>query len=143
VADDEVNDAPRELTKVEHSDKEWRERLSREQYWVLRDKGTERPFSGRYAHPEFDGTFRCAGCGAVLFSSDDQFDSGSGWPSFTRPVNADAVVLTSDRSLFMRRVEVTCKACGGHLGHLFKDGPRPTGERWCINSLSLQLDERA
>jgi peptide-methionine (R)-S-oxide reductase len=143
VADDEVNDAPRELTKVERSDKEWRERLSREQYWVLRDKGTERPFSGRYAHPEFDGTFRCAGCGAVLFSSDDQFDSGSGWPSFTRPVNADAVVLTSDRSLFMRRVEVTCKACGGHLGHLFKDGPRPTGERWCINSLSLQLDERA
>ena len=108
---------------------------------MLRDKGTERPFTGRYTHPEFDGTFRCAACGAVLFSSVDQFDSGSGWPSFTQPVDAAAVVLTPDDSFGMRRVEVTCKACGGHLGHLFNDGPNPTGERWCINSVSLQLDD--
>ena len=137
---DDANDDP---IPAGLSEKEWRDRLSLEQYYVLRGKGTERPFSGQYTHPEFDGTFRCAACGAVLFSSEDQFDSGSGWPSFTQPVSSDAVVLTSDRSLFMRRVEVTCKACGGHLGHLFNDGPHPTGERWCINSVSLQLDERA
>jgi peptide-methionine (R)-S-oxide reductase len=137
---DAANDQP---IPAELSEKEWRDRLSLEQYYVLREKGTERPFSGQYTHPEFDGDFRCAACGAVLFSSDDQFDSGSGWPSFTRPVNSEAVVLTADHSLFMRRVEVTCKACGGHLGHLFNDGPQPTGERWCINSVSLALDERA
>jgi len=138
-----ADDANYQPTPAELSEKEWRDRLSLEQYYVLREKGTERPFSGQYTHPEFDGAFRCAACGAILFSADDQFDSGSGWPSFTRPVSSDAVVLTADHSLFMRRVEVTCKACGGHLGHLFNDGPRPTGERWCINSVSLQLDERA
>jgi peptide-methionine (R)-S-oxide reductase len=138
-----ADDANDETTPARLSDEEWRNRLSREQYYVLREKGTERAFSGVYTHPEFDGEFRCAACGAVLFASEDQFDSGSGWPSFTRPVSSDAVILSADDSYGMRRVEVTCKACGGHLGHLFNDGPNPTGERWCINSLSLQLDERA
>jgi peptide-methionine (R)-S-oxide reductase len=109
---------------------------------VLRKHGTERAFTGEYTHPNFDGLFRCAGCGAVLFASTDQFDSGSGWPSFTQPVDASAVDLTADNSLGMRRTEVTCRHCGGHLGHLFPDGPRPTGQRWCINSVSLQLDEK-
>jgi peptide-methionine (R)-S-oxide reductase len=140
TAQEEAVQAP---DPAELSEKEWRERLTREQYYVLRDKGTERPFSGQYTHPEFDGTFRCAGCGSVLFSAEDQFDSGTGWPSFTRPVNSEAVVLSADNSLWMRRVEVTCRSCGGHLGHVFKDGPHPTGERWCINSVSLQLDDRA
>lgn len=131
-----------EVARLELSDEEWHKRLSLSQYFVLRDKGTERAFSGEYTHPEFDGVFKCAGCGAVLFSSEDQFDSGSGWPSFSRPVDADAVVLDEDRSFGMRRVEVTCKRCGGHLGHLFPDGPKPTRERWCINSVSLTLDDR-
>lgn len=131
-----------EVTPLELSEEEWRNRLSLAQYYVLREKGTERAFSGEYTHPEFDGMFRCAGCGAVLFSSRDQFDSGSGWPSFSRPVDSDAVVLTDDDSFGMHRVEVTCKRCGGHLGHLFPDGPTPTGERWCINSVSIDLDDK-
>ena len=138
-----VDDADDEVTTAQLSEEQWRARLSREQYHVLREKGTERAFSGEYAHPEFDGSFRCAACGAVLFSSTDQFDSGSGWPSFTQPVSASAVELSSDDSFGMRRVEVTCKVCGGHLGHLFQDGPNPTGQRWCINSVSLVLDEQS
>jgi peptide-methionine (R)-S-oxide reductase len=121
-------------------EKEWQRRLSPEQFYVLRMKGTDRPFSGEYTHPVYEGTFRCAGCGAELFAAGDQFDSGSGWPSFVRPINPDAVELTADNSLGMRRVEVTCRRCGGHLGHVFDDGPDPTGERWCINSTSLALD---
>ena len=138
-----AEDANEEVTPVQLSEEEWHARLSLEQYYVLREKGTERAFSGEYTHPEFDGTFRCAACGAVLFSSNDQFDSGSGWPSFTQPATSSAVELTSDDSFGMRRVEVTCKACGGHLGHLFPDGPKPTGDRWCINSVSLVLDEKS
>jgi peptide-methionine (R)-S-oxide reductase len=138
-----AEDANEEVTQVQLSEEEWRSRLSLQQYHVLREKGTERAFSGEYTHPEFDGTFRCAACGAVLFSSNDQFDSGSGWPSFTQPVSSSAVVLSADDSYGMRRVEVTCKACGGHLGHLFPDGPKPTGQRWCINSVSLVLDEKS
>ena len=136
---EETND---EVDRLEIAESEWKSRLSVAQYYVLREKGTERAFSGEYTHPEFDGTFRCAGCGAVLFSSDDQFDSGSGWPSFTRPIDAGAVELSDDDSFGMHRVEVTCKRCGGHLGHLFPDGPNPTGQRWCINSVSIALDEQ-
>jgi peptide-methionine (R)-S-oxide reductase len=122
------------------ADDEWRERLSPDQYRVLRQKGTDPAFSGRFTHPGPDGKYRCAGCGAVLFGSDTQFDSGSGWPSFTQPADLAYVELHVDTSLGMTRTEVTCKRCGGHLGHLFDDGPGPTGQRWCINSTSLELD---
>lgn len=133
--------------KVNHMDttsgkteQEWRETLTPEQYAVLREKGTERPFTGKYVHSKQDGIYRCAACGAELFSSDTKFDSGSGWPSFTEPVNRANVDLHEDRSYGMLRTEVTCKNCGSHLGHVFDDGPGPTGQRYCINSVSLDLD---
>ncbi len=122
------------------SEDEWRQRLTPEQYRILREKGTDRPFEGEYTHPIFEGAFRCAGCGTELFSSETQFDSGCGWPSFTAPVNPDNVALTQDRSHNMVRIEVTCRNCGGHLGHVFDDGPAPTGQRFCINSTSIDLD---
>ncbi|HVB05474.1 MAG TPA: peptide-methionine (R)-S-oxide reductase MsrB [Acidimicrobiales bacterium] len=128
---------------MELTDQEWRQRLSAEEFHVLREKGTDRPFSGEYTHPVYEGTFRCAACGQELFAADDQFDSGSGWPSFVRPFDPAAVEMTVDNSLGMRRVEVTCRRCGGHLGHVFDDGPGPSGERWCINSTSLKLDGKA
>lgn len=121
------------------SDEEWKERLSASEYAVLRKAGTEPPFTGEYLDLKEDGEFACKGCGAVLFRSDAKFDSGSGWPSFTEPAMAEAVELRPDNSLFMRRTEVVCRRCGGHLGHVFDDGPGPTGQRYCVNSCSLDF----
>jgi peptide-methionine (R)-S-oxide reductase len=126
---------------VQLTDEEWRERLTPEQYEILRRRGTEPAFTGRYWNVKDDGMYRCAGCGAELFSSDTKFDSGTGWPSFYEPALAENIELRDDRSFFgMARTEVLCRRCGGHLGHVFPDGPAPTGQRYCINSCSLQLD---
>ena len=125
-------------SEVQKTDEEWRQELSPEQYQVLRQAGTERPFSGKYVHNHDDGTYRCAGCGAVLFMSGTKFDSGTGWPSFYQPIDPTKVETEMDLSHGMRRTEVTCARCGGHLGHVFDDGPRPTGLRYCINSISLK-----
>jgi peptide-methionine (R)-S-oxide reductase len=130
-------------TKIEKSDEQWRQELSPEQYEVLRRKGTEPPFTGRYVHTKEDGKYRCAGCGAELFSSDTKFESGTGWPSFYEPAANANIELVEDRSHGMMRTEVLCGSCGGHLGHLFPDGPAPTGQRYCMNSCALELDASA
>jgi peptide-methionine (R)-S-oxide reductase len=129
-----------ESGSIPSTEEEWRRRLTPEQFDVLRKKGTERPYTGRYASSHELGLYRCTGCGAELFSSKTKFESGTGWPSFWEPIENGAVELHDDRTLWMHRTEVTCARCGGHLGHVFPDGPQPTGDRYCINSVSLELD---
>lgn len=128
------------MDKLNKTDEQWREILTPEQYRVLRRKGTERPFSGEYDKAKEKGTYVCAACGNPLFASGTKFDSGTGWPSFWEPLAGDSVQTEEDRSLWMARTEVLCGRCGGHLGHVFPDGPKPTGLRYCMNSVALKLE---
>jgi peptide-methionine (R)-S-oxide reductase len=130
------------MSKIERSDEEWRKQLTPEQYQVLRRKGTERAFTGAYWDAHDDAVYKCAGCGTPLFQSDTKFDSGTGWPSFHTPAAPEAVATETDESHGMVRTEALCGACGGHLGHVFPDGPEPSGLRYCINSLSLKKEPR-
>jgi peptide-methionine (R)-S-oxide reductase len=130
------------MEKLTKSDAEWRAELTPEEYNVLREKGTERAFTGEYYKTKTPGVYLCRGCGQELFSSDTKYESGSGWPSFYQPVAPDRVREHVDESLGMRRVEITCSRCGGHLGHVFPDGPKPTGQRYCMNSASLKLEPK-
>jgi peptide-methionine (R)-S-oxide reductase len=128
--------------KIDKTDAEWRAELSPDQYHILREKGTERAFTGEYYKTKTPGMYICAGCGQELFSSETKYDSGSGWPSFYQPAQKDKVETHEDRTHGMKRVEVTCSRCGAHLGHVFEDGPNPTGLRYCINSASLKLEPK-
>jgi peptide-methionine (R)-S-oxide reductase len=135
-----MTDTPR---KIQKSEEEWQDQLTSEQYRVTRMKGTERPFSGEYNDNKDEGIYRCVACDAPLFSSDTKYDSGSGWPSFWAPLDESNVETEEHRSLFMRRLEVHCGVCGAHQGHVFEDGPAPTGQRYCINSAALRFDPEA
>ena len=129
------------MDKVKKTEDEWRRELTPEQYRVMREKGTERPFTGEYEKTKEQGTYVCAACGNPLFNSDTKFESGSGWPSFYKPAGAESVRTETDDSMFMSRTEVLCSRCDAHLGHVFDDGPQPTGERYCMNSVALKLEK--
>ena len=130
------------MKKMPKNEAEWKKKLNPQQYHILREKGTEMAFSGKFVHTKEKGMYACAGCGAELFSSDTKFDSKTGWPSFDRPENTENIVLKKDESLGIPRIEVICKKCGGHLGHVFDDGPTATGQRYCINSCALDLKKK-
>ena len=130
------------MQKTELTDSEWKAKLTPEQYTVLRKAGTEPPFTGRYVHVKDNGVYACAGCGAELFRSNTKYDSGTGWPSFWEPIRPDAVEFHRDWSMLVPRTEVRCASCGGHLGHVFDDGPEPTGKRYCMNSCALSLEKQ-
>ena len=135
------NTINKEIASLPNTDAEWKKRLTREEYEILRHKGTEPAFTGKYWNSKKKGIYCCAGCGQPLFKSDDKFESGTGWPSFWEPYGRASVAVKSDNSHFVHRTEVLCSRCGGHLGHVFNDGPAPTGLRYCINSAALKLDE--
>ena len=135
-----MSDTPTKPGKIEKSEAEWRQELTPMQFAVLREKATERPFSGEYEHEKRPGTYVCAGCGQTLFESDAKFDSGCGWPSYFKAINPDNVEERVDRSHGMSRTEILCKVCDAHLGHVFPDGPAPTGQRYCVNSLSIEYE---